>query len=77
MGDGQEQGKPARWMVQGPDVSSGALLEQVKSDPGVRMVRRVAADTVILQMTPVRAQQLKADFGRELVEIDADMDLYG
>ena len=76
MSNETDRGSPSQWMVQGPDVSSGALLEHVKADPSIRLVRRIAPDAVVLSMTAARAQQLRIDFARNLVEVDADVDLF-
>jgi hypothetical protein len=63
-------------MVQGPDVASGTLLTHVEADPGIRIVKRISPDTVVLAMSAERAQRLRADFTREIVEVDADVDLF-
>lgn len=68
---------PNRWIVQGPDVSSGTLLEHVNADSSAHVIKRIAHDAVVLSMTVARAQQLKVDFVRNLIEVDADVSLFG
>jgi hypothetical protein len=55
------------WMVQGDAVLSGDLLAAVAGDPQVRVVEHVANDLVVIEMTRLRADELKARFGRGLV----------
>jgi hypothetical protein len=55
------------WLAQGDAVTSGALLQAVAGDPGVRIVNRVASDILLLDMTARRAEELKARFGPALI----------
>jgi hypothetical protein len=65
-----------RWIVQGKEVSSGRLVERIKTDSEITQVRQVAPDVVVLAMSPERAKQLKTEFGGELaIEPDADLSL--
>lgn len=55
------------WIVQGDAVLSGDLLTAIAGDPDVKVVERVANDVVVVEMTRIRADELKARFGRALV----------
>ena len=67
---GGTTGAPAActtWMVQGDAVLSGDLLSAIAGDPDVQVVEHVANDVVVIKMTRLRADALKARFGRALV----------
>jgi hypothetical protein len=55
------------WLAQGEAVKSGALLRAATDDPAVRLVKRIASDVLLLEMTPSRARQLATRFGPALV----------
>jgi hypothetical protein len=76
MSNHTDRDETVQWIAQGPDVSSGTLLEHVEADPGIRVVRRIAPDVVILSMTAARAEQLKNDFAGNHIEADTDLDLF-
>ena len=65
--------EPRFWMVQGPAVSSGALLKHLQADPDVSQVRRIAPDMLVLSMNVASAERLKAEFVDLNVEPDADL----
>jgi hypothetical protein len=66
----------AHWIVQGDEVASGRLMERVKQDAEITLVRQIAPDVCLLAMTPERADKLKKEAGpRLVVEPDADLKL--
>ena len=68
-------GKAVR-LVQGEAVTSGRLENFIKSNPDIHIPPdgKVAADVVVLMMSPERAELLKTEFGDELiVEPNADV----
>ncbi|HEV7718361.1 MAG TPA: hypothetical protein VGO70_05225 [Arsenicitalea sp.] len=71
---GPPDGVRENWLVQGQAVTSGALLQAIAGDPGVHVLNRIASDTLLLEMTPTRAEQLKARFGPALI-IEPDQPL--
>jgi hypothetical protein len=71
---GAPGGERENWLVQGPAVTSGALMQAVAGDQAVRLLNRVASDTLLLEMTASRAEQLKARFGPALI-IEPDQPL--
>jgi hypothetical protein len=67
---------PDQWIVQGDDVASGRLLDRIKADLEITLVRQVAKDIVVLAMTSERADRLKKEFGaRLIIELDASLKL--
>jgi hypothetical protein len=67
---------PDQWIVQGDDVASGRLLDRVKADLEITLVRQVAKDIAVLAMTSERADRLKKEFGaRLIIEPDASLKL--
>jgi hypothetical protein len=74
MADPQTMPRQERWIVQGDDVASGKLRDRIKSDPAITQLRQVARDVVILAMSAERADQLKREFGAQLI-IERDEDL--
>ena len=69
--------KPERgqWIVQGADVSSGRLMDHVKTDGDITPVRQISKDVVVPSHVPERADKLKKHFGMGLVvERDADLE---
>src|SRR4029453_9808218 len=57
----------ALWLVQGPDVVSGKLL-QALAIKSIQQVKQVAADTVVLRMTAEGAERLRAEFPELIIE---------
>jgi hypothetical protein len=67
---------PDQWIVQGDDVASGRLLDRIKADLEITLVRQVAKDIVVFAMTSARADRLKKEFGaRLIIEPDASLKL--
>lgn len=68
--------RPDRWIVQGKEVSSGQLANRIRADSEIKEVGRIAPDVVVLSMSAERAEQLRHEFGEQLViEPDADLTL--
>jgi hypothetical protein len=55
------------WLVQGEAVKSGALLQQAAGHRDVRLVKQIASDVVLVEMTAARARQFTARFGPDLI----------
>lgn len=67
-----------RWIVQGQAVASGRLTDRIRSDRAVTALRQVAPDVIVLEMSAERAEQLRSEFGDQLVvEPDRDLSLGG
>ena len=76
MADPSKAGR-GQWIVQGADVASGRLMDHVNKTAGeITPVRQIAKDVVVLSMSPEHADNLKKQFGTQLVvERDADLKL--
>lgn len=64
----------ANWLVQGEPVTSGALMRAIADDPDTRVVKSIARDMLLLEMTVARAQELTTRFGPALI-IERDQPL--
>lgn len=58
---------PTKWLVQGPAVASGEVAAELLHDQSMLLVKRIAKDVVLLEMTPALAKQLKTRFGPTLI----------
>lgn len=69
-------GTHSNWLVQGPEVASGAVGRRLDADPQVHEIRHIARDVLRVTMTPDRAARLKTEFGGLVVEPDAGLHLF-
>ena len=75
MSDGRDTPR-WHWVVQGADVSSGALARHIHGDPALRLVRQIAPDVMVIAMTVERAERLEKEFAELIIESDAGLDPY-
>ena len=68
---------PMDFIVQGEPVKSGRLADHLKNETSVKQVAQVAADVVVLSMTPSQADRLKSAFAGLIVEKDATLKPFG
>jgi hypothetical protein len=57
----------ADWIVQGDAAKSGAVMAALANDPQVRLLKQIASDVLLLEMTPAQAEELKTRFGSALI----------